>query len=103
MITNEIEVQVIAEDGSSLGQDLRSDETVAIESLDHTLKADPGFQSAYPNAKLVRIDSNRGIQNSEAGRYYLRYQYENGVTEFWGHHVKKAYVDCEQGLVGVDK
>ena len=103
MITDGIDVQVIAEDGSSLGQDLLPDEAAAIESLDRELKADPGFQCAYPNAKLVRIDSNRGIQDSDAWRYYLRYQYDAGTTEFWGHHASRNYVDFEQGLVAIAK
>ena len=101
MITNGVEVQIISEDGNIIYQELLPDEIATIESLDRTLKADLGFQSAYPNAKLVRIDSSRGVQDSDAGRYYLRYQHDNGVTEFWGHRENKAYVDCEQGLVGV--
>jgi hypothetical protein len=74
---------------------------VTFESLDCTLKAHPAFQSAYPNARLIRIDSNRGIQEGEVGRYYLRYQHETGITEFWGYHSNITYVDCEQGLVGI--
>lgn len=100
---DEIDIQIIAEDGTNLNQDLLPDEVVAFESLDRTLKADPGFQSTYPNAKLIRIDSNRGIQESEAGRYYLRYQYDVSITEFWGHHANTTYVDCDQGLVGTTK
>jgi hypothetical protein len=68
---------------------------------DRTLKSNPKFQAAYPNAKLIRIDSNRGIKESEAGRFYLRYQYDKGITEFWGHHARSTYVDCDQGLVGI--
>jgi hypothetical protein len=98
---DEIELQIIAEDGTTLTTDLLPDEVVTFENLDRTLKASPKFQSAYPNAKLTRIDLNRGIQDSEAGRYYLRYQHDTGITEFWGHHANTTYVDCEQGLVGI--
>ena len=100
---DEIDVQVIAEDGTTADLDLLPEEVVAFESLDRTLKAHPVFQSTYPNAKLIRIDSNRGLQESEVGRYYLRYKYAAGITEFWGHHASTAYVDCDQGLVGIVK
>ena len=98
---NEIDVQIIAEDGTSLNQDLLPNEAIFFDSLDRALKANPEFQAAYPNAKLIRIDSNRGIKEDEAGRYYLRYQYDKGITEFWGHHARSTYVDCDQGLVGI--
>lgn len=98
---NAIELQVIAEDGITLNLDLFPDEFATIESLDRTLKASPKFQSVYPNAKLIRIDSNRGIQVGGAGRYYLRYQHDAGIAEFWGHHANSTYVDCEQRLVGI--
>ena len=98
---DKIDIQVIAEDGTSLNQDLFPDEVVTFKSLDHTLKSNPKFQAAYPNAKLIRIDSNRGIKESEAGRFYLRYKYDKGITEFWGHHASSTYVDCDQGLVGI--
>ena len=98
---DEVDVQVIAEDGTSVNQDLLPNEIIDFERLDRSLKDNPEFQAAYPNAKLIRIDSNRGIKENEAGRYYLRYQYDKGITEFWGHHASNAYVDCDQGLVGV--
>ncbi|HEY8159278.1 MAG TPA: hypothetical protein VIF10_11310 [Methylobacter sp.] len=98
-----IDIQIIAEDGTTLNHGLLPEEVVAFESLDRTLKAHPVFQSTYPNAKLIRIDSNRGIQEEEAGRYYLRYQYDAGITEFWGHHASSTYVDCDQGLIGIAK
>jgi hypothetical protein len=98
---NEIDVQIIAEDGTSLNQQLLPNEAIFIESLDRTLKSNQEFQAAYPNAKLIRIDSNRGIKEDEAGRFYLRYQHDKGITEFWGHHVSSTYVDCDQGLVGI--
>lgn len=97
-----IEIQIITEDGTRLNQDLLPDEVAVIESLDRTLNADTKFHFTYPNAKLIRIDSNRGIQDNEAGRYYLRYQHDNGITEFWGHQTESTYVDCEQGLVGIE-
>jgi len=98
---DEIDILIIAEDGTSLNQDLLPDEVVTFEGLDRTLKSNPEFQAAYPNAKLIRIDSNRGIKEDEAGRYYLRYQHDKGITEFWGHHASITYIDCDQGLVGI--
>ena len=98
---DEIDILIIAEDGTSLNLDLLPDEVVTFEGLDRTLKSNPEFQAAYPNAKLIRIDSNRGIKEDEAGRYYLRYQHDKGITEFWGHHASITYIDCDQGLVGI--
>ena len=98
---DEIDVVIISEDGTSLNLALLPNEAIVFENLDRTLKSNPEFQAAYPNAKLIRIDSNRGIKENEAGRYYLRYQHDKGITEFWGHHASSAYVDCDQGLVGV--
>jgi hypothetical protein len=98
---DDIDVVIISEDGTSLNLDLLPNEVIAFESLDRALKSNPKFQAAYPNAKLIRIDSNRGIKESDAGRFYLRYHYDKGITEFWGHHAKRAYVDCDQGLVGI--
>ena len=37
------------------------------------------------------------------GSMRLRYQYDKGITEFWGHHANNTYVDCDQGLVGIAK
>jgi hypothetical protein len=100
---DEIDIQIIAEDGTALDPDLLPDEVVTFENLDHTLKVCPEFQAAYPNAKLIRIDLCRGTQDDEAGRYYLRYQHDAGITEFWGHHANITYVNCDQGLVGIAK
>jgi hypothetical protein len=96
-----IDIQIIDANGTALNLDLLANEVATLESLDRTLKSDPVFQTAYPNAKLIRIDSNRGIKEDEAGRYYLRYQYDSGITEFWGHYASSTYVDCDQGLVGI--
>ena len=98
-----VEVQIIAEDGTPLNVDLLPNEVLTFERIDRTLKSNPVFQSAYPNARLIRIDSNRGIKEDEAGRYYLRYQYDSGITEFWGHYTSSTYIDCDQGLVGIAK
>ena len=98
-----IDIQIIDADGTTLNLGLLPDEVATLESIDRTLKTNPVFQSAYPNAKLIRIDSNRGIKEGEAGRYYLRYQYDSGITEFWGHYASNTYVDCYQGLVGIAK
>ena len=100
---NGIDLQIIAEDGTALNADLQPDEVVTFERLNRTLKSDPAFKTTYPNAKLTRIDLNRGIKADEAGRYYLRYQYDAGITEFWGHSASSTYIDCDQGLVGIAK
>ncbi len=42
------------------------------------------FKSAYPGARLERVESMRGMDKHRQGRYYLRYRHASGVTEFWG-------------------
>jgi hypothetical protein len=91
---------VILEDGTTANSGLSNDEISAFEKLDQTLKSDTNFQSKYPNAALTHAESNRSIAEQKVGRYYLRYKFDAGITEFWGHHADKAYVDCEQGYVG---
>ena len=57
------------------------------------IKANPEFQAAYPDARLEGVESMRGMDEHQEGRYYLRYQYVSGVTEFWGHVSRKPKVD----------
>jgi len=62
----------------------------------------PEFRTAYPGATLVRVDSMRGVDEHRNGRYYLRYQWQGGRTEMWGHVSRKTpSVDCKKGVVGV--
>lgn len=43
----------------------------------------------------------RGIEEKRNGRYYLRYRYAGGVTEFWGHVSRDLKIDFKKGIVGV--
>lgn len=43
----------------------------------------------------------RGVDEKRNGRYYLRYRYAGGVTEFWGHVGKEPKLDFKKGSVGV--
>ena len=66
-----------------------------------TRRAAAEFQAAYPQAVLERVDSMRGVDEKRNGRYYLRYRYAGGVTEFWGHVGKEPKLDFKKGSVGV--
>lgn len=70
-------------------------------AVDAALRADASFQAAYLGAVLERIDSMRGVAETRNGRYYLRYRYGGGVTEFWGHAGKQAKINFKKGIVGV--
>lgn len=97
-----IEIVVIAADGKTdpaAALDAREAATVA--AVDAALRADADFQAAYPGAVLERIDSMRGVDEKRNGRYYLRYRYAGGVTEFWGHVGKQPKIDFKKGIVGV--
>lgn len=97
----EAEVCVIAADGTELGEALRPDERALLDRIDAALKADAGFRAACPGARLVRVDSNRGLGDREEGRFYLRYQYQGGgITELWGNAADGVGVDLKLGVVG---
>ena len=97
----EIEVVIVGEDGTAIEEPLSKSELAAFCRLDEVLRSHPGFQAAYSNARLVRVDSMRGTGEEEEGRYYLRYQYGDKSTEFWGNIADIEQVDCEQGIVSV--
>ncbi|HYE38125.1 hypothetical protein [Methylocaldum sp.] len=94
-----IEVFIIEENGTSRPGELEKAEETIIQRLDHTLQQDASFQATYPGARLVRIDSMRGLKDSDEGRFCLRYQFDGGITEFWGHVADRANVDMKQGIV----
>jgi hypothetical protein len=92
-----VEIAVVAPDGSDGGQP-SDNEIQAISTIDVALKADEQFTTTYPNKKLERVESMRGIADSEEGRYYLRYQ--DGV-EFWGHIGKAQHINFKKGIISV--
>ncbi len=99
---HDVEVVVIAADGRTDPQALLNEhEADTIAAVDTALQANEQFQTTYPHAQLVRVESNRGVNEHRQGRYYLRYQYTGGTAEFWGHVAKTASVDIKKGVVGV--
>src|SRR5713101_8654993 len=97
-----IEVVVIGPDGKAdATATLTEREVATVEAVDATLHANEQFRTAYPGAKLVRVDSNRGVDEKRNGRYYLRYKHQTGGTEFWGHIAKVPAFDFKKGVVGV--
>ena len=52
----------------------------------------------------MRADSNRGLADRDAGRFYLRYRHKGkgGSAEFWGNLADVAKVDMKKGVVGVE-
>ena len=99
---HEVDVVVIAANGTSDPQATLSPREVAtVEAVDATLKHKAEFTAAYPEARLTRVDSNRGVNENRHGRYYLRYQHAGGTTEWWGHVAKTPTFDFKKGVVGV--
>lgn len=96
-----VEVTIIAADGATLPETLTPRETWTVQAVDAYLKGNAEFQSTYPGATLVRVESNRGVQENRHGRYYLRYQYDHGATEFWGYLSTTPKFDFKKGVVGV--
>lgn len=96
-----VEVAIIATDGTTLDDILTPRETWTVQAVDAFLKGNTEFQAAYPGAQLERVESNRGVQENRQGRYYLRYRYATGVTEFWGYVSTKPTFNFKKGVVGV--
>ena len=95
------EVAIIAADGATLTETLTPREAWTVEAVDAFLKQNAEFQAAYPGATLMRVESNRGVQENRQGRYYLRYHHDGGATEFWGHLSAKPKFDFKKGVVGI--
>lgn len=96
-----VEIVVILADGKTdPAATLDAREAATVAAVDLALRADAAFQAAYPSAALVRVDSMRGVEETRNGRYYLRYRYAGGVTEFWGHVGQQAKIDFKKGSVG---
>jgi hypothetical protein len=99
--SQDIEAIVIASDGTEVAEELQPGELVLLAKIDVALKADARFAKACPAARLVRVDSNRGLSDRDEGRFYLRYQHTGGMAEFWGNAADATRVNVETGLVGV--
>ena len=97
----DIDVVVIGADGAELQDKLQPDERDWLSRIDAALQSDPQFKATYPAARLMRIDSNRGLTDRDEGRFYLRYQSSSGMAEFWGNVGDTVRVDVDQGIVVV--
>ncbi|MFO1419521.1 MAG: hypothetical protein U1F59_00880 [Candidatus Competibacteraceae bacterium] len=97
-----VEIILIAADGKTVPEGVLDDrETATVETVDQALRTTESFQTAYPQAVLERVESMRGVDEKRNGRYYLRYRYAGGVTEFWGHIGRELKIDFKKGVVGV--
>jgi hypothetical protein len=98
-----VEVIIIAADGTSdTAAALLPRELATVQAVDAFLRANEEFRTAYPEARLERVESMRGVDEHRQGRYYLRYCYAGGVTEFWGHVSRgRPKFDFKKGIVGI--
>jgi hypothetical protein len=97
-----VEIVAINADGKTEAEAiLTAREAVTVEAVDQALRATVSFQTAYPQAVLERVESMCGVDETRNGRYYLRYRYAGGVTEFWGHVGRELKIDFKKGVVGV--
>lgn len=94
-------VVILADGGTDPAATLDTREAATVEAVDMALRADESFRTAYQRASLVRVESMRGVDEKRNGRYYLRYQYAGGMTEFWGHVTKQPKIDFKKGIIGV--
>jgi len=97
-----VEVVVIAADGTPVATPLTPRELWTVEAVERYLRTNAAFTAAYPEAKLVHVDSMRGVDEHRHGRYYLRYHSVRGVTECWGYLSRETPTyDLKKGVVGV--
>ena len=99
--SQDAEITIIGIDGSTLSECLNEHEQAILLRLDTLLKSHPDFQKAYPQAHLIRVDSLRGVDDTDKGRFYMRYQFGSQITEFWGHVAASEHVDCKRGIVSI--
>ena len=96
-----VEVRVYDAEGREVSTKLTPLELQTVSQLDWILRSNTAFQAAYPQARLKYLESMRGLADSEAGRYYLRYRSPKLVVEFWGCVREQPLVDLDEGLVAV--
>ena len=97
----DVEVIVYGEDSRVAESSLTERELSTLEAVDTVLQGKAEFKSAYPGARLERVESMRGVDEHRHGRYYLRYRHASGVAEFWGHLAREPKFDFKKGIVGV--
>lgn len=70
-----------------------------IQAVNDALLADDKFNQKFPQARLVRIDSNRFLDGTQQGRVHLRFQHQGGMVEYWGAIGKHPKTDHKKGFV----
>ena len=99
---HKVEVVIITVDGMTDPQAVLTEREVkTIEAVDTLLRAEAQFTTSYPAARLVRVESIRGVNEHRQERYCLRYRHAGGMAEFWGHVAKTPTFDFKEGVVGV--
>ena len=97
-----VEVVVLGPDGKTVDTSLTPREHWTVEAVDQAIRSNADVQHAYPGATMQRVDSMCGVSERRRGRYYLRYHWDKGVTEFWGYlSPKQPTFDFKKGVVGV--
>jgi hypothetical protein len=97
-----VKVVVIGLDEKTVDTPLTLRERWTVEAVDQAVRTNAAVQAAYPEATLQRVDSMRGVSELRHGRYYLRYHWAQGSTEFWGYlSPKQPTFDFKKGIVGV--
>jgi hypothetical protein len=97
-----VDVIAIGPDGKTVDTPLTPRERWTVEAVDRVIRDNAAAQHAYPEATLQRVDSMRGVSEHRHGRYYLRYHWAQGSTEFFGYlSPKQPTFDFKKGIVGV--
>jgi len=98
-----VDVVVIGADGIEVVEELQQGERVLLAVIDAALQAEARFAKSCPEARLVRVDSNRGLGDREECRFYLRYQHsgKGSFAEYWGHVGDVAHLDMRRGIISV--
>lgn len=99
MTHTSIGINVIRPDGSTGTVTPR--QQALLEAAQAQIQADPHFQQLHTPA-LSRAEVNEGLQDTEPGYLYLRYDVPGSVPqEFWAHYGARDHVAWKSGQVTV--
>jgi hypothetical protein len=91
-----VDVEIMA-DATPAALELTDEERATLEALDSALRADPEFIRTYPDARLERVDSMRALQDTDEGRFYLRYRSGENMSEFWACQGVETKLELDTG------
>ena len=102
-----VEIIINLEGGLPGGKVLEPEEMVLMVLMRQQLEQHPHFIEQYAGAVLTRVESDRGVKDTQKGRMGLRYAVQGHVpSEWWGCYVTSSHephIDFDKGIVLVTR